>query len=161
MGRRFQPAIFPGTAPFVLSGKYKTAETFVDGAPLVIDANGELTECGADPAIIDGVALEGVATKPGWDAANSPTVVTGRVQEVSFAKADRLTVWSGRAINGGTDPVTPAQTNIDEEYGIVKTGTDWVIDIAEVAATRIRIVDIDIDQKIFFFKFLEANIPSN
>lgn len=161
MGRRFQPAMFPGLAPHVISGKYKTAETFQDGAPLVLDANGELTECGADPALINGVALEPVASKPGWDMANSPTVVTGRVQEVSYCVADRMTVWSGRGINGGTDPVTPTQTMIGESYGIVKSGTDWVIDISDTTNTRVRIIDIDIDNKIFYFKWLEANIPSN
>jgi hypothetical protein len=63
-----------------------------------------------------------------------------------------------RGVNGGTDPVTPAQTNINEQYGVVKTGDDWVLDLAETVAKVFEIVDIDIDNKIFFCKFLESVI---
>lgn len=157
MGRRIMPARATGTGvPSVLSGAYTTGQTFKRGALLVYTALGELSETGADPALVAGVALENAASKPGFDAANSPTVVTGRVQEVSFAKADRTTVFSMRGVNGGTDPVTPAQTNIDELYGVLKVGDDWVLDIAETVATVFHIVDIDIDNKIFFCKFREA-----
>lgn len=164
MGRIIQPARIPGSgaaAPDVLSGVYATGQTFIKGALLTYNAAGELTECAADPAAVAGVALEKAGSKPGFDAANSPTVVTGRVQEVSFAKANRSTVFSMRAINGGTDPVTPLQTNIDEAYGVAKTAAgEWVLDLAETTAKVFEIVDIDVDQKIFFCKFLEAALST-
>ena len=160
MGRIIQPARVPGAgvaAPDIISGYYATGQTFIKGALLVHNSSGELTECGADPATVAGVALEKAGSKPGYDAANSPTVVTGRVQEVSYAKANRQTVFSMRAVNGGTDPVTPTQTMIDEAYGVLKTGAgEWVLDQAETTAKVFEIVDIDIDNKIFFCKFLEA-----
>lgn len=159
MGRKIQPARMVGPhAPNVVSYQYTTGQTFKKGALLTFVAAGTVSECGADPATTCGVALESAASKPGWDAANSPTVVTGRVQEVSVGTADRLTIWSMRGINGGTDPVTPAITNIDEKYGVAKVGNDWVLDLAETTATIFEIVDVDIDNKIFFCKFLEARI---
>jgi hypothetical protein len=158
-GRRIQPAFFPGNSVENRSRPYKTAETFKGGALLVIDANGELTECGADPAVVDAVALEAVGTKPGWQMANSPTVITGRVQETSAVMANSHTIFSMRGVNGGTDPVTPAVTNIDEEYGVAKDGSGiWTLDLAETSAKVFKIVDIDIDNKIFFCRFLASVI---
>lgn len=158
MARIIQPARVGGTGvPEVLSGQYTTGQTFLKGALLVYTAAGELSECGADPALVAGVALEKAGSKPGFDAANSPTVITGRVQEISFAKSNRSTIFSMRGVNGGTDPVTPAQTNIDEQYGALKDANGiWTLDIAEVTAKVFHIVDVDIDNKIFFCKFLEA-----
>lgn len=163
MGRIFQPARNPGAgvaAPNILSGAYTTGQTFKKGAVLVQTAAGTLSESGADPtADIAGVALEGAGTKPGYDMANSSQIlqVTGRVQEVSYAKAKAGTVFSGRGINGGTDPVIPLQTHIHEQYGVAKTAAgEWVIDLAETTAKVVEIVDIDVDQKIFFFVFIES-----
>ncbi len=158
MGRRITAARVPnGGVPLVISAPYTTGQTFLRGALVVYTAAGEVSECGADPALVAGVACENAGSKPGFDAANSPTVVTGRVQEVSMFKADRNTIFSMRAVSGGTDPVTPAITNIDEKYGVLKTGAgEWVLDITEVTALVFEIVDVDIDNKIFFCKFLEA-----
>jgi hypothetical protein len=159
MGRKIQPARNIGTGvPSVLSVVYTTGQTFKKGALLTYAAAGTVSECGADPATVAGVALEAAASKPGFDAANSPTVVTGRVQEVSMAVADRHTVFSCRGINGGTDPLTPTQTMINEQYGVAKVGDDWVLDQAETTATIFEIVDIDIDNKLFFVKFMESRI---
>lgn len=157
MGRKIQPARMIGPhAPSVISVAYTTGQTFKKGALLTYVAAGTVSECGADPATVAGVALEGAATKPGWDAANSPTQVTGRVQEVSMGVADRITIWSMRGINGGTDPLTPTQTMINEQYGSAKVGEDWVLDQAEVTVKQWEIVDIDADNKIFFCKFIEG-----
>jgi hypothetical protein len=160
MGRLFQPARFsPGIVPLVNSKQYTTGQTFKKGAVLIYTAAGEVSEGGADPTPIAGVSLEAAGSKPGFDAANSPTQFTGRVQEVSMAMADRITTWTGRMTNAGVD-VVPTQTMIDELYGIVKVGNDWTIDQTDVVNTRLEIVDIDIDNKIFFFKWLEAQLAN-
>jgi hypothetical protein len=157
MGRKIQPARMVGPhAPMVLSVGYTTGQTFKKGALLVYVAAGTVSECAADPAAVAGVALEAAASKPGYDAANSPASVTGRVQEVSMGVADRLTIWSMRGINGGTDPLTPTQTMINENYGVAKVGDDWVLDQAETGAPVFAVVDIDIENRMFFCKFLEA-----
>jgi hypothetical protein len=158
MGRSFQPARGAKTVPQVQSIAYTTGQTFKKGAVLIDVAAGTVSECGADPDAVRGVALEAAGSKPGYDVANSSvaTVFTGRLQEVSMALADRTTEFSGRAVNGGTDPVVPLQTHIGEEYGIAKVGDDWVIDMAETTAKVVHITDIRPEDNAFLFKFLEA-----
>ena len=159
MGRRFQPARNAKTVPQVQSIQYATGQVFLKGALVIDTVNGEVVECGADPASILGVALEPCGGKPGYGVPNADqvTVTTGRQQEVSIAIADRDTQFSGRAVNGGTDPVVPLQTHIGEKYGVAKVGNDWVIDMAEAAAVKIQITDVDLyGGNMFLFKFLEA-----
>lgn len=161
MGRRFQPARNQKTVPQVQSMQYATGQVFKKGALVVDNANGEIVECGADPVSILGVALENCDSKPGYGVPNSAdvTVTTGRVQEVSVAVADRDTQFSGRAVNGGVDPVIALLTHIGEKYGVVKVGNDWVIDFAETVATRLQITDVQLDgSNLFLYKFLEANL---
>lgn len=161
MGRKFQPARLPiGEAPDVQSMQYDVAQTFKNGAVIIFEAGatGEVVEGGADPTPIVGVALEDADSKPGYGIGHSPTQVTGRVQEVSIAKANRATVFSGRLVNGATDPETPALTDINVLYGLLKTGNDWVVDKAETVNTRVEVVDIDIDNKVVFFKFMESHL---
>lgn len=159
MARGIRHARVGGTGvPNVQSVAYTTGQTFKKGALLVFVAAGTVSECAADPTEVSGVALEAAGSKPGFDAANSPTVVTGRVQEVDMLVADRMTTYSMRAVNGATDPVTPLQTYLNEQYGVAKVGNEWVLDIAEVTAKVFEVTDIDIDNKIFFCKFLEAVI---
>lgn len=163
MGRSFQPARRAGgTVPRVQSIAYTTGQTFTKGALLIDVAAGTASECAADPTAVLGVALEGAGTKPGYDVANSSqlTVATGRLQEVSMAVADREQEFSGRAVNGGTDPVVPLQTHVGEEYGVAKVGNDWVIDMAETAAKVVHITDIRPEDNAFLFKFLEAVMAS-
>lgn len=160
MGRRFIPARTPdGEVPEVQSVSYLTGQLIVRGAVVFTDAAGLLNLAGANPASILGVALEDAASKPGWQAANSPTVITGRVQEVSTAIANRSSVFSGRMISGATDPFTPLQADLNTSFNIVNQGNgDWVIDHANVAAARVRVVDVDIPNNLALFKFLEANL---
>lgn len=161
MGRKFIPARIPsGEAPDVQSMQHDSAETFKNGAVLIYESGntGEVVEGGADPTPIVGVALQDADSGPGWDMGHSPTQVTGRVQEVSVAKANRVTVFSGRMVNGATDPVTPALTDIGKLYGVLKSGNDWVVDQAETSNTRVEITDVDIDNKVVFFKWMEAHL---
>lgn len=147
-------------APRVQVLAYTTGQTFKAGALVVITAAGEVSECGADPAAVYGVALQGAGTGPGYDLPNSSvtTVVTGRAQEVSVLVANRSTEFYARGVNGGTDPVLPLQTHIDEQYGVAKVGNDWVIDFAETVAKVVEIVDIvpAPHGNFFICKFLES-----
>jgi hypothetical protein len=158
MGRSFQTGRFPsGEAPSVLEMQYANGQTFLKGALVKLNADGTISECGADPALITGVALEAAGSRPGFNAANNPALVQGGMQVVSVAIADRTTIFSCRGVNGGTDPVTPALTNIGEDYGCAKTGAgDWVLDLAEVTTKQWRIVDVDVDNKVFFVKIIQT-----
>lgn len=162
MGRKFQPARFGGaTAAEHQSMVHTTAQTFKKGAVLIFDGvTGRVIEGGADPTPIVGVATEDAASKPGFGVSHDASVVarTGTVEEVTVAKATRSTVFSGRMVNGATDPVTPVQADINKVFGLLKTGNDWVVDQAETVNTRVEVVDFDTDLKLVLFKFMEAHL---
>lgn len=134
-----------------------SAATFIRGAAVLVDTDGELIECGADPAKIAGFAAAAASSAPGYSAANSPTVITGRANDVVVYLGDPNTVFSCRGVNGGTDPVTPTLTMIGESYGILKdaTGT-WTLDLAETTSKSFTIIDIDIDTKTFYVKMVQS-----
>src|SRR5258706_14558310 len=118
MGRIVIPARQPGSAGAadVVSMFYTTGQTFLKGAVLIPDAaTGRVIEGASAAVTIIGVALEGAGSKPGRELNfdSQVAVRTGVVQEVSVAKGNRLTVFSSRMVNGGTDPVTPVQADID------------------------------------------------
>lgn len=158
MKRSFQTARFPsGEAPSVLEMQYANGQTFKKGALVKLNADGTISECGADPALITGIALEDAGSRPGFNAANNPTLIQGGQQVVSVAVADRTIVYSCRGVNGGTDPVTPLLTNIGEDYGCVKDADgSWALDLAEVTTKQWRIVDVDVDNKVYFVKIIQA-----
>lgn len=158
MGRSFNIGRLPSGQPNITSYKYTAGQTFKAGALVVDVAAGTISECGADPASVLGVALEPANSRPGGAGImGDPSYVTGgQKDEVSVAVADRSTVFSCRGINGATDPTTPTQSNIGEQYGVVKSGDDWAIDIAETVNVVVEVVDIDIDNKIYYVKFLES-----
>lgn len=147
----------PGLVPSISRLPVKAAEAWNPGAALVVDANGELTECADDPASIKGFALKSPATGPGFDAANSPTVITGREDTCEFVPA-KDHIFIGRGVNGGTDPVTPTATMVGEQYELAGNGDDWYINIAGTASPCVQITRVDIDNKLFFFRVLDANI---
>lgn len=153
MSRLMIPARFPGGGvPSVLSMVYKTAAPIVKGSVLIFDT-GEVDLGLADPTPIVGVALEDAASKPGWEVANASDVIatTGRVQEVSVAIANDVTVFSSAGDRA------PLATDVGVQYGIVNVAGVWSVDTTDVVATRVVIVDVDLLENIFFFKFLEAH----
>lgn len=161
MARFFQPARMPGSgavAPSTQDIVYTTGQTFKKGAVLIFVAAGTVSEAAANPVInIAGIAMDPAASKPGFDPANSTQVlqVTGIQQEVAVALANSQTRFSGRLVSvANGDPTPPLQTHINEEYGVTKQadGT-WAVDL-DNTNKAVRIVDIDVDQKIAFFIFL-------
>jgi hypothetical protein len=141
----------------VLNTKYKTGEAIVKGTVLSFDANGELVVGSSTPATlltakICGVALEAAASKPGWDAANSPTQVTGRKQEVAYAVPNPNTVFQAR---GSADP---AQTNVGVQYELAVSAGEWYVNFSGTTSLMVTVVDVDIPNKIVFFKFLPAAV---
>ena len=160
MGRSFNYARGAKTIPPVQSLRYATGQTFKKYALVVDDANGEIVECGADPTAVLGVTMQAANSGLGYGEANSAdtVVATGRLQEVSTVIADRNSEFSARGVNGGTDPVTPLQSHIGEQYGVSKIGDDWVIDLAETTTKVVEITDIisENGQQFFLCKFLEA-----
>jgi len=163
MGRTIKVARTPGTTiPMITSGKYATGQTFIAGAVLAL-TSGELVEATSPitGATIVGIALEGVATRPGYDVANAAqtTVYTGRAQEISYVRADPTIIFSGRLVNGSATPIAPAQANIGVNYGLKAYSSEWCVDTAQVTTDAcVTIVDIDTDVGVVFFKIMPARV---
>jgi len=166
MGRLIVPARLSNDAPTVISGKYATGQTFIKGAALAFTA-GELVEATSPitGATLVGIALEACASRPGYDAANSPTVVTGRKQEISYVRADDEQIFSGQLVNNSTTVVAPTQADIGVSYGLkpqtVNSKNEWYVDKSQTTTNAcVTIVDIDTDLNIVFFKFLSARLAT-
>ena len=136
----------------------KAAEAWLPGAAVLTDSNGELVECADDPAALVGFALAAPFKNPGYDMANSPTVVTGRDAFVPVAVARPGVIFVGRGVNGGTDPVTPTQAMVNNQYELIGNGAVWAVNIGGTSSPCVEIVRVDIDNKLFFFRVIPANI---
>ena len=151
--------------PQTISDKYKTGEAIVIGSLVLRDANGEFVLFGGGTdAVVFGVAEEAAGSKLNYGepfSSQTTGIVAGRLQHISVAQADRETTFMARGVNGGTDPVTPLQTHVGEEYGVAKDSDgSWYVDIAEVTTKIVHIVKIHPAQGgqigLFEVKFLEA-----
>lgn len=115
------------------------AQSFLEGALVVLDANGDVTECGADPATILGVAMH--------DAGADPD--TGYML-VAVAKADTTFIFQGSA--------APVQADEGDAYGVLKDANGiWILDKTEAANTRLRIEKVYIDRAQYECSILAAN----
>ena len=161
-GRLIVPARIPnGEVPQLQSLQYANGQTFIQGAALSY-SSGQVVE-GTSPmgaGLLVGFATEAVATKLGWNAANSPTVITGRVQEVTVAKADRSTIFSSRLVNNTSAGIAPVQADIGTSYALklytVNSLNEWVVD--KTGTVGVKVEDIDTDVNIVFFRALEATL---
>lgn len=119
-----------GGGPAIRTIKHADAATFVLG-DVVKYASGELTIATVSEtgAVIVGVAAQSVNSNPGYNAANSPTVVTGKSQTVSVWLADRLNVFKATLVNNSDVSVACTQANVGISYGFRKISAGyWAID---------------------------------
>lgn len=173
MPRYIEPARFPtGTAPSIQGMVYAPAgQTFIQGAPLVFNGSQQVIEATSPiaTAILIGFALQAVDTNPGYQAANSPTVITGRSGVVSVAMANAPTVFSSNLVNNSSTLVSPTQADIGVSYGlksyVVATmfGNQniWYVDknlTAGNATVTIVAIDITAGNQIVFWKVLAARL---
>lgn len=140
--------------------RYVDATTFERGEVLVWNA-GSVQAGGADPTEIVGVALQGTATAPGYDAANSPATITGREQKVSVSRPNGATIYAANLTNNSSTLVTPAQADVGAQYGLTEYSNKWTVDKNKTAASaRVEVVGFDtsIYGGIVFFRFLAAHL---
>lgn len=129
-----------------------------------IFTSGEIAEAGANPTLgtIVGVALAPANSNPGYNAANTPTVSTGRFRGISVARANRQTYFCGYLTNGSSTRIAPVQADIGNAatgYGITAYSQIWTVDKNKVTTDgRVLIYDIDLNWNGVIFKFLEAAI---
>jgi len=107
-----------------------SGETFLEGALVLRDADGNAAEVGADPALIAGIALHSVA-----DANPADTFGTV-VARVPIATADQEF--------RGTLEGTYAAADLGGDFGVVLDATGyWTIDRSDTTNTRVRIVGVE------------------
>jgi len=109
----------------------KASQTFVKGALCFVDSTGYNVECGADPALILGVATT--------DASNSGS--SGTVIDV-LELAHPSTLFRGYFDTSASEGTgTDAQTDLMKGYGVAKAaaGGVWFVDKAETTAKRVVI----------------------
>lgn len=156
MARIMEPAYRKGGASIAtLEKRYATGQTFKRGDP-VKHSSGELVVATASEttAVFVGVALQNVGSNPGYDAANSPTVITGQAQTVVIALCDRNNIFKANLVNNSDTPVAAVQANIGVSYGLRKIAVgQWAVD-KNITATNdcVTIVDFDeLDPTIVYF----------
>jgi len=134
------------------SGPEAATQTFLKG-DLVTYSSGYLQECGADPSLIAGVALDaGGNTTSAGDQQCSYMPLAGNVFKATLAQAAANT--------------TSAATDIGKKYGvIVRTAAPlvWVVDSSETSSTRCVIlnwvtptISLDINARVYI-SFFNAN----
>jgi hypothetical protein len=118
----------------------KNAETFKQGAFILLNTDGTIEECGTDPTLILGFALDQAGSLP----------ETSRAVVVVQTHGDRF--W----MQGSSDPVL---TDVNKSYGVIKDGNGiWTVDKTDVVNTRVEVVEVDLVRNYFLVTLKVANI---
>lgn len=160
-GRLFMPASWPGGTADAIIGYVPDPDApgaIVTGS-LVVITGGFLVLCGADPALVVGVALQPLDSNPGFQNPfeNQTTVVTGRSSKISTALAKGITIFTCDGTRA------PLQTDVGVRYGVVNTAGVWQLDLTETTAVVVQVVDIDLEEGFYYVKFIDdvAQIPAS
>lgn len=118
------------------------AQTYKQGALVVLDGAGNVTECGADPALIYGLANGPAGVHP-----------EGTTQTTITKLGSGQKVWMPFSVAAPT-----RAANESKNYGVVKDADGiWTIDVAEVVNTRLYVHFVDEDMKLGLCSILPAN----
>lgn len=129
----------PKIAPFVAPSQnyptvrgypvYTSGTAFSAGDLVLYDTtNNGLVRCGADPALIAGIAHQ--------SSANASLYVPNGLVPVSILDASTPVVM---ALASGT----PSDTLIGDAYGIARNADGfWEVDTSDTVATRVTIIDV-------------------
>jgi len=119
-----------------LAGPIAAAEAFMEGEPLVFDGAGALTECGDDPAAVDGVAaMRALDVDQAAIAAGSVITYYGVPDDQVFACDNFATAGAGAAV------VPTAANAIGQLAGLSRPGDIWSVDTG-AANGIVRIVNV-------------------
>lgn len=128
----FYPAKLDGMAtPRVVQKAIAANEVFDVGALLLVDANGEYAECGADPASVAVVSIaEAGEDTEGFGGHGRREFPPGEVQGVPVAEGQLFTAEFTGAIG-----------DVGTAYGVAVVNGEWVVDFGDVTATAVVLVD--------------------
>ncbi len=127
--------------------EYRTS-VWEKGGLVYVNA-GYLTICGGDPALIYGVAI-----RSGQNGASDGTYST----EVYMLDPDSLYI--------GKSNTTTALTQVGVAYGVVLSGTEWLVDISDTQNTRVRVIALDPRDVVglsggrYYVRFVQGNIQT-
>lgn len=118
------------------------AQTFKTGAFVLRDGSANIAECGADPAVIYGIAEEPAGKEP-VDAVN----------KIIVTKATEFTKW------WMPTNVAPTSANSGISYGITKDADGiWYVDFTKTAGSaRVYVHQVDTDTNRVEVSVLAAN----
>jgi hypothetical protein len=116
------------------------AQTFKLGALVLLDGSANVTECGADPATIYGIAAH--------DAGKDPQDAT---KVILYKLFEGQKFW----MQCSADPVA---ANRGISYGVAKDADGvWYVDFTDTVATRVYVHDVDTATKRVLVSVLAAN----
>lgn len=129
----FQLATPKGVAvPRVVQRPLAAAQAFLSGSLVLVDANGAVAECGADPASIAGVSLAPCgADTSGFNILAKKEFPLGNMQFIPLT-TDQMFI----ANYVGTLPAADGAS-----YGVVKdTDNFWKVDFSDTTNLRVKLV---------------------
>lgn len=130
--RDLMPYISPrGGSTLTSAYPIGAGETFLQGEPVVLDANGNLTISGSNPAAVLGIAAENyedAGSHLDTGAYGTPVAVTGRKITIYRPTDDQLFITQNFATDGLGNATTPAATDLGDQAGLILNGGFWVLD---------------------------------
>ena len=156
MSFRMQAAQFPqGGYPEGSDRVPASDQTFPGGTPVTWDTGAQdLNEHALATVVTNvlGVSVEGVSA----GVAENPSGT------VNYIKAGRNQVFVAKLVNGSGVVQVPDLANIDLNYGLLKVGTGlsmWFgVDESDTTNVHVKVIDIDLERDLVYFKFLESVI---
>lgn len=119
-----------------------SGETPEEGG-LVYLVAGEITVCGADPALIAGIYMSVLTADMDFDPYEGDGLV-------ALAYSGSTFLMSGTS--------NPTAANIGEDYGVSYDANERVqVDITDTTAVRVNVEAIDTTRNLFEVSFLSAN----
>lgn len=129
---------FPNKGTRIREYPLAAAQSFKEGSCVVL-ANGAVSECGADPAAILGLACHDAGAEP---------------------NTSRILVWIAEADTTFFMAASSAPVVADEgdQYGLAKDGDGiWHVDKTEAVNTRVVVETADVSRGLLEVKILPAN----
>ncbi len=140
MAFKIQPSQLSGSAglvPSVVNPVLAAAQVFERGTPVRLDASGEIEEHPLVAVVVDifGFSLmETLVT-----TSNDPLATLGTI---TVAKADRNTAFVSRAATAGAETDDISAVNLGDQFGLIKVGNDFFVDLDDVVNVVLQIVKI-------------------
>jgi hypothetical protein len=160
MAFKIQPSQLSGSAglvPSVMNLPVEATQVFEKGTPVTL-VSGEIEEHPLGATVID---LYGFSLESGFrDPTSNLPLAT--VNEAAIAKADRNTAFVSKAWDGAAIEEDLSAVNVGDQYGLVKDGNDFYVDLSDVVNVMVQITKIDNDltqsgiASVLWFKVLES-----